>query len=296
MKRRYLGTFLIAALLFSFSLVQAGIASSRIFLPRTDPPPSRPWVNGDPKTVELKTSDDVALTTLYWPGKSGRIIIFFHGNGGNQYYDAQYAEPLILKGDSLLIGAYRGYGGNPGKPSEQGLYSDGRAAIDFAVKAGYALNKIYLVGYSLGTGVALKLAAEYSVGGVITVAAFTDIPALAPGIVRFLISEKFDNDAAVRIRKMPLLMIHGNKDEVIPYKNGQALYADAAEPKAFVTIDDGRHQIGMKQIGSNILRSIESIDGGNGVYLDFTDRQKAFENNSILLKKDTVQSKSKKSK
>ena len=200
------------ALLFSFSPVQAGIASSRIFLPRTDPPPSRPWVNGDPKTVELKTSDDVALTTLYWPGKSGRIIIFFHGNGGNQYYDAQYAEPLILKGDSLLIGAYRGYGGNPGKPSEQGLYSDGRAAIDFAVKAGYALNKIYLVGYSLGTGVALKLAAEYSVGGVITVAAFTDIPALAPGIVRFLISEKFDNDAAVRIRKMPLLMIHGKQD------------------------------------------------------------------------------------
>jgi len=141
--------------------------------------------------------------------------------------------------------SFRGYGGSSGTPTEQGLLSDGAAAYEFAA-ARYEPARIVPWGYSLGTGVAVPLATAHPVGGLVLEAPFTSAVDVAAGAfplfpVRWLMRDRFHSDRLIGALKVPLLVIHGDKDTVISVSLGRRLFDLAPDPKRFVSIAGGTH-------------------------------------------------------
>jgi hypothetical protein len=196
--------------------------------------------------VTLKTDDGESLIAWYVsPQASKPLVIYFHGNGGALNLRADRFRWLTADGFGLLGLSYRGYGGSTGKPTESGLLLDAMAAYDFAASR-VPPERIVLWGESLGTGVAVALAAERQVGGLILDAPFTsaaDIGAAAyPFLpVRWLIRDSFRSDERIGRVTAPLLVLHGEQDRVIPIRFGEKLFALANEPKRFVRFPLGQH-------------------------------------------------------
>jgi uncharacterized protein len=196
--------------------------------------------------VVLETTDGEKIVAWHVPPRDGRpLVIYFHGNGGALAHRAARFRSLTEDGTGLLAVSYRGYGGSTGKPTEDGLIADAVAAYVFAT-ARYPADRIVLFGESLGTGVAVALAAERKVGGVILQAPFTsavDIGALAyPFLpVRLLMKDQFRSDLRIGEVKAPLLVIHGELDRVIPLRYGERLFALANEPKRMARVPRGDH-------------------------------------------------------
>ena len=124
--------------------------------------------------VELQTADGLNLVAWYVHAKEKQAtLIYFHGNGGNIAMREYSAKPYLNRGMGVLLVEYRGYGGNPGKPSEDGLYHDAEAAYQFLLQQNVAPECLIVFGESLGSGVAVELARRHTVGGVILQASFT---------------------------------------------------------------------------------------------------------------------------
>src|SRR5580704_15523317 len=197
--------------------------------------------------VPLKASDGVASMVWHVAPRDGKpVILFFHGNGGALHFRVERFRRLIADGIGLVALEYRGYGGLSGSPSEQGLIADAEAAYAFAV-ARYPAQRIVLWGESLGSGVAVALAAEKPVGRVILEAPFTS--ALAVGEerywylpVRFLMKDQFRSDERIGKVTAPLLILHGVHDRTIPYAMGEHLFELANKPKHIVRFLDGGHE------------------------------------------------------
>jgi fermentation-respiration switch protein FrsA (DUF1100 family) len=255
--------FATLALMAVAAPAEAGLIRDQIYQIDKGWPAPAPWQGEPPRPVRYLLPDKSALTGWYWPGTSGRIIIFFHGNGGNQEIAAHYAEPLAGKGDAVLIASYPGYGGNPGKPSETALRMAARAALAEAHAQGFADAQVYLFGYSLGAAVAIGLAGEAPVGGVITVGAFTRLADVSPKGTGWLLPDKFDNLAAIGRLHSPLLMFHATDDEVVPYPLGTRLFAAAAEPKQFGTLTGSPHRTDMTRLAPVILRAVAAMAAGD---------------------------------
>jgi fermentation-respiration switch protein FrsA (DUF1100 family) len=178
-------------------------------------------------------------------------MIYFHGNGGNISARAKRVRPYLNAGLGVLLVGYRGYGGNPGSPSEDGFYEDARAAARFIEAEGVANDKVVLYGESLGSAVAIHFAAEQAAMGKPVAAVIgegapssvVDVAArrypFAP--VRTLIKDRFDSRAKVGAIRAPLLLLHGEDDTVVPQRFGQALFDAAAEPKTAEWIDGAGH-------------------------------------------------------
>ncbi len=222
----------------------APVVRSYIYLP--DPlPVSAQWLGEAPREVSVTTADGLSLKGYYYPPRESgkRLIVFFHGNGGNRYTAARYAAPLAEQGDGLLIADYRGYGGNPGTPSETGLRADAAAFIAY----GRTLQPgapVYLFGHSLGGGVALDAATREEIAGVVTLGTFTSLTAMAPTYARAVMPDRFDNLKAVTQIKVPLLLIHGTADDIIPFSEGEALNTAAIAAKVrvrFITLTGSDH-------------------------------------------------------
>jgi fermentation-respiration switch protein FrsA (DUF1100 family) len=207
-----------------------------------------------PAAAGLPRAEEVTLTSadgerlIAWhvpPQGSKPVVIYFHGNGGALNLRADRFRWLTVDGFGLLGLSYRGYGGSSGKPSEAGLLLDASAAYDFAA-ARYPPGRIVLWGESLGTGVAVALAAEQPIGGLMLDAPFTsagDIGASAyPFIpVRWFIKDSFRSDQRIRRVKAPLLVLHGDMDGIVPVRFGERLFALANEPKQMVRFPLGGH-------------------------------------------------------
>jgi hypothetical protein len=213
-----------------------------------DPARTSPAVAGLPQVEEviLKSSDGESLIAWYVPPQGDwPLVIYFHGNGGALNLRAGRFSWLTADGVGLLGLSYRGYGGSSGKPTESGLLLDAMAAYDFAA-ARYPAGHIVLWGESLGTGVAVALAAERQIGGLILDAPFTsaaDIGAAAfPFVpVRWFIKDAFRSDQRIARVKVPLLVLHGERDQVVPIKYGKGLFELANEPKRMVRFPLGGH-------------------------------------------------------
>jgi len=141
--------------------------------------------------------------------------------------------------------SYRGYAGSTGQPSEHGLLQDAAAAYAFTV-ARYRADNIVVWGFSLGTGVAVALAAEQRIGRLILEAPYTSITDVAASAywfapVRLLMQDQFRSDAQIARVKVPLLVMHGALDSTIPVAFGERLFALANEPKRFVRLARGGH-------------------------------------------------------
>ncbi len=185
------------------------------------PPPDRTRV---PEMAEvwIQAEDGTRVFAWYRPAPPGRpTIVLFHGNAGNISHRDVKARFLLDRGYGVLMPEYRGYGRSAGTPGEAGLLSDGRAALGFLAANGIDDGRIVLYGESLGSGVAVPLAGERGVAAVILEAPFTstvDVAARAyPFLpVRALVKDRFDNLGAIGAVRAPILIIHGERDTVVP--------------------------------------------------------------------------------
>ena len=196
--------------------------------------------------VELTSSDGETLIAWHVAPRGDKpVVLYFQGNAGWPDLRVGRFTWLIADGTGLVALCYRGYGGSSGRPSEDGLIRDAVAAYDFAA-ARYAPARIVLWGESLGTGVAVALAATHNVGGLILDAPFTstaDVGAAAYPFapVRALIKDTFRSDQRIARVKAPTLVLHGERDRVVPIRFGERLFALAHEPKRMVRFPDGEH-------------------------------------------------------
>lgn len=181
------------------------------------------------------------------PNPRGQALVL-HGNGGNL---TNLAESLAVLGRqhrlSVLAFDYRGYGKSAGEPTEQGLLQDARAARAWLAKRDQVAERdVILLGREIGGAVALQIAAEDGARGVVTAATFKSLPDFAqkysPLMPTWLVmSMRFDAVAAIKRYEGPVLIAHGDADEVVPFDHALALYQAAKGPKQLVTISGGKH-------------------------------------------------------
>ena len=197
--------------------------------------------------VTLTAADGARLVAWHVAPREGRpIVLYFHGNGGALHYRVERFRKLVRDGIGLLGLEYRGYAGSSGSPSEAGLIADGEAAYAFAA-ARYPGKQIVLWGESLGSGVAVALAAEKPVGRVILEAPFTSAVAVA-GLrywylpVRLLMKDQYRSDERIEKITAPVLILHGAHDHVVPFAMGERLFEETKAPKHIVKFIDGDHE------------------------------------------------------
>lgn len=186
--------------------------------------------------ITYQTSDGLNLQAGYRPPEQGRpVLLFFHGNGVDWKSTYHTTKLLSARGYGVLAAEYRGYGGNPGNPTEEGLYRDGRAALGWLREQGVADGDIVLVGNSLGSGVATELARHMQARALVLISAFKSMTATASGQypwapVGWLLQDRYDNIAKIGEVTYPVLVVHGSEDRLIPL--GHASELAGAAPSA----------------------------------------------------------------
>lgn len=192
----------------------------------------------------ITTEDGVELHGWYRAAPEGRpTVLVFHGNGGNVTYFRGIVEALAELNAGYLAIDYRGFGRSGGSPTEDGLYEDAEASLRWLVERG--AERIHVLGYSLGTGVAVELATREHVEGVVLQSPFTSIPALVEGTlgegIASRIPDRFDSLSKIASLDEPVLILHGPRDRVVPFEHGQALFDAAPEPRTFVELPNSGH-------------------------------------------------------
>ncbi|MES1156723.1 MAG: alpha/beta hydrolase [Alphaproteobacteria bacterium] len=193
----------------------------------------------------IRTSDGQTLVAWYAaPPHGGPIFLYFDGNGGApEMWDARW-RAMIGGGAGFLAVYYRGYSGSTGHPSEAGLHEDARAGYDWLIAHGYEARDIVIDGFSLGSGVAVRLASERPARALILEAPFTGVDDVAhyrAGALGALITQHFASRDYIGRVHMPVFIAHGDADQAIPFAQGERLYALANEPKEFVRMPGSSH-------------------------------------------------------
>ena len=218
--------------------------------------------------ISIKTSDGETLQAyLFTHGKKDRrrpLIIYFHGNAGNLYYRFDNAIRLYQMDHDVLLISYRGYAKSTGTPSEQGIYTDGSAAVNFAnEQLGYSDQEIVVFGRSLGSTVAVHISQQREFKKVILITPLTcgrDMAvAMGLGLLKFMAGNSYHSLEKINNLLSPLLIIHGDKDEVVPYYMGEALFQAYQGPKKMVTIPNARHNDLQEKDGDLYWNTIEKF-------------------------------------
>jgi fermentation-respiration switch protein FrsA (DUF1100 family) len=200
-------------------------------------PPSHYAMLEGVEEIALETADGVHLTAWYAPAPANRpTVVMFLGKSGSlrsQRYRVQLFRDARM---GVLLLAYRGYSGNEGEPSEEGLYADARAALDWLETRGVPDRSIALYGASLGSGVATAMAAEREYGALVLEAPYTSIVDVADARfplvpVELLMIDRFDSLARIDDVEEPLLVMHGDADRVVAQRFGRELFEAADGPK-----------------------------------------------------------------
>ena len=236
-----------------FALRQTNVLDRHfIFFPERD-------LAGDPGQAGLEfedvffaASDGVRLHGWFVPGESRTTLVWFHGNAGNIGHRVDNLSLLHRRTDlSIFIFDYRGYGRSEGNISEEGTYLDGQAALDYIrLQKGRDLEtEVILFGRSLGAGVAVEMAARNRVRGLILESAFSSVrgmakrvyPLLPSAVVASFLKTEYDSLSKIRGVEAPVMVLHGDRDRVVPFEQGLELFAAANEPKRFYTIRGAGH-------------------------------------------------------
>ena len=213
--------------------------------------------------VFIKAIDGTKLLGLMLENnESDKIVIYFHGNAGNIYNRIPDLNKIRNMGFNVFGLSYRGYAKSEGEPSEKGLYQDGDAAFDYIVNhLGFKLENIFIIGRSIGSTVAVNVAQYKKIKGLILITPLTNAKELSKnmgfGMLSSFIGSVFDNKAKIKNIISPLLIIHGSKDDVIPYKMGVELYNKANHPKQFVEIKNAVHNNLSDEHGAEYFKAIE---------------------------------------
>jgi len=226
----------------------------------------------DVEDVFLHTEEGLRLHGWWIAAPDGRpTLLICHGNAGNISHRLDWIGTLARSGLGVFIFDYRGYGKSQDKPIEEGLYRDATAAYRYAIdERGVLPKRLYLLGKSLGGAVALDLARREPCAGLILESAFTNVRDMArrtfgPLPVHWIAHSQYDNLGKVGRLKVPLLVIHGRRDAVVPFKQGERLYGAAPSPKQKLWLPNADHNDVYMVGGKDYLEAIESfVAGGSG--------------------------------
>jgi len=196
--------------------------------------------------LHVTAADGVRLHGWWIRGRGEAALVWYHGNAGNISHRLPNARELVRRfGLDVFLVDYRGYGLSEGAPSEAGLYADGLAACDEAGARGFAPEAIVLFGRSLGAAIAVEVALARHVRAVILETPFRSIPAMArehyPFVPTFLIRTRFDAEAKIPRLGAPVLVLHGDRDGIVPLAHARRLFDLAPEPKRFFLIRGAGH-------------------------------------------------------
>lgn len=204
----------------------------------------------DPRIVARQIATPDGETLVAWTGPDPQpgcpVLIFFHGNGSRLDWEHWRHERVMDAGLGLVALAYRGYSGSTGSPSEAGLRIDAAMAYEMLAKNGVPPERIVVQGHSLGTAVAVGLAADAEVAALILEAPFLSMEDMVQSRfpifpVSLMLRHPFRSDEIIGQVNAPVLMVHGAVDQLIPVEQSEALFALANEPKAHHIMEDGDH-------------------------------------------------------
>jgi uncharacterized protein len=200
------------------------------------------------KEVSISTTDGLLLSSWWAPPvrPDGRVIVYLHGNAGHRGSRADRIRDYLASGYGVLLVGYRGYGGNPGQPTEIGLYDDARANLAFLTKERVRPEQTILLGESLGTAVAIQMATEFPILALVLEAPLASVLHSARAryplfAFDFLVRDKFNSVAKIGKIKVPLLLIHGERDRTTSVRFGRMVYDAANEPKRAHFIAEAGH-------------------------------------------------------
>jgi hypothetical protein len=259
--------FYVVLIYFFFVAVLYVTQRSMIYFPSYQKPDITPFEKEGVFEITTQTSDGVSLTGwMKNPEPEKPIIIFWHGNASNLPSTLYKASFYAEQGYGILLAAYRGYGGNEGKPSEQGFYQDARAWIQKLQSLGFKNSDFILYGESIGTGVATQMATEFEdVQALILESPYTSLPDVAAKTyffvpVRFLMKDHFDNLSKIQNVNAPVFIIKGSKDNIIPPSHGQALFNQAEEPKEILKLEGyGHNNLPQGEIAVSVIKFLENL-------------------------------------
>ena len=213
--------------------------------------------------VRIQTTDNISL--LGWFHKKDlkkfKTIVYFHGNAGsleNRIHKLNHFKNMDV---NFLIIAWRGFSGNNGSPTEKGLYEDGKSALNWLFDKGVEERDIVIYGESLGTGIATHLSQNKNFGGLILETPFTSMIDAAkifyPYIpVSLLLKDKFDNKSKINNINAPILVMHGEADQIVPFFMGKKMFEIANEPKySYFT----KHDNHMMEFDENLVKALKSF-------------------------------------
>ena len=213
--------------------------------------------------IKIKTNDNIELISWYHNKNVSKYktILFLHGNAGsleNRIHKINHFGDMEV---NFLIVAWRGFNGNKGKPTEKGLYEDARSALRWLKNKGVTEDNIIIYGESLGTGIAVEVAQDKKVAGIILESPFTSMidvgkkkyPFLP---IKFLLKDKYESKKKIKNIKSPILIMHGKVDKIVPFYMGQQMYELANQPKHFYFSDYDNH---MMEYNETLLKALKKF-------------------------------------
>ncbi|KAB2849748.1 MAG: alpha/beta hydrolase [Hyphomicrobiaceae bacterium] len=216
----------------------------------------------------LGTPDGERLVMWYAPAKPGRrTFLYFHGNAAGLADRAERVRIMAEEGFGVLMLAYRGYSGSTGSPSEAANVADGKRAYEWLLTRGVKPMDIIIFGESLGSGIAVQVAAEHRIGGMVLDSPYTSLTDVAAGRfpylpVRLAMLDRYDSLSRIGSLRIPLLIFHGDRDEAVPYDLGLRLFQAAKEPKRMVTFNGFGHLVPFAKGSWDAVRAFADSLGG----------------------------------
>jgi hypothetical protein len=232
--------FLVSLVVLVYLLVTLGLY---IFQRNLLYHPAENNYSGDKLTVNIEkvkitTDDNINLLAWYHKKdiKNYKTILYLHGNAGaleNRIHKINHFNDMNI---NFLLLAWRGFNGNAGKPTEQGLYQDARSAVKWLINQGVTEENIIIYGESLGTGVATEIAQNQNFAGIILESPFTSMVAAGKSKypifpIKLLLKDKYESDKKIKNIMFPILVMHGEVDKIVPFWMGEKIFQLANEPK-----------------------------------------------------------------
>jgi uncharacterized protein len=220
-------------------------------------------INFDYEEIFIQNNEGIKLKA--WLHEKDLInkktILFFHGNAGD-LSNRNYKLNELAKFDvNFLILAYRGFSGNEGQPTEQGLYDDAKSALEWIKIKGVKEKNLILYGESLGTAVTIEVAQNKNLAGIVLESPFTSMVELAQKYypflpAKFLLKDRYETVKKLKNISSPLLVLHGRLDTIVPFAMGEELFKQVNEPKFKYFIDNDDH---MMRYDENLLNEIKKF-------------------------------------
>jgi fermentation-respiration switch protein FrsA (DUF1100 family) len=229
------------------------------------------YPEGDWHLQERARAEDVWLTTAdgvrihgWWFATNAAdcATLFLHGNAGNVTHRIDHAHAVVEAGSSVLVLDYRGYGKSTGVPAERGLYRDADAGYDWLIAAGFGSDRVIIHGESLGAAVATELAARRACAALVLESPFSSLNDMANMLVPFLggaLIRGFDTRTRIERVRCPLLIIHGDADEIIPISQAKTVFAAANEPKTFWPVHRAGHNDILYHAGDEYVARLKRL-------------------------------------